>query len=504
MKLEQILAAIPGARLLQGNPTADIQGIAADSRLVKPGDLWIARKGRYGDIHRFVPDAVARGAVAVLIENAAAVPPPPTAAALVPDGYIALALASAAFYGEPSRLMRVVGVTGTEGKTTTVQLIEAVLEAGGLQTGMVSTVSARWGGREIDTGFHVTTPDANDVQRYLAEMRDAGTQIVVLETTSHALEQHRVDGVMYDVAVITNLTSDHLNDHGSWEAYRDAKARLFTLLGQSYRKPGVPKVAILNADDANYEWFLDHVRKQPIDKLLTYSIENRQADIQAKQIEATATGLRLIAVTPQGEFQIESPLLGTFNAWNILAATAVGYSQDISTGDIARGIARVGGVLGRMERIDEGQNFTALIDFAHTANALERMLTTVREMTGKRVIVVFGCAGLRDREKRPLMGEIAGRLADLTVVTAEDPRTESVEDISDQIAAGLTKAGRVEGRDFWRVPDRAEAIRFAVEQAQPGDLVVVTGKGHEQSMCFGTTEYPWSDHAALREALQKN
>lgn len=502
MKLEQIVAAIPGAQLIQGDPATDIRGIAADSRLVQPGDLWVARKGRYADIHRFVPDAVTRGAAAILVERLEAVPESTVPAVLVPDGYIALAQAATAFYNQPSAAMRVIGVTGTEGKTTTVRLIESILSSSGLNTGMISTVNARWGGQDIDTGFHVTTPDANDVQRYLAAMRDAGTEIAVLETTSHALEQHRVHGVAYDVAVLTNLTSDHLNDHGSWEAYRDAKAHLFTLLAKSPRKPGVPKVAVLNVDDANFEWFLDHVREQGVDRILTYTMNDEPADFKATKIQTAKNGLRFVAETPLGEITLASPLLGEFNIWNILAAAAAAYSQNIPVEAIIKGVATVTTVTGRMERIDEGQDFIALIDFAHTANSLERMLESVRKLTQKRVIVVFGSAGLRDKEKRPLMGSIAGKLADLVVLTAEDPRTESAEDIIDQIAAGTLQAGRMEGRDFWRIADRGAAIKQAVDLAEPGDLVVVAGKGHEQSMCYGTTEYPWSDHEALRAALR--
>jgi UDP-N-acetylmuramoyl-L-alanyl-D-glutamate--2,6-diaminopimelate ligase len=299
------------------------------------------------------------------------------------------------------------------------------------------------------------------------------------------------------VAVVTNITHEHLDIHGSLEAYRQAKARLFHGLMASHRKLSVPKVAVLNADDTSYEYLCPI----PADRQITYAI-HREADVMATSIEFTSGFTRFEARTPGADFEVQTHLVGEFNVYNILAAIAVGVAQRVDYEDMQKGIRSVRGIVGRMERIDEGQDFAAVVDFAHTPNALENALRTLRPVTAGRLIVVFGCAGLRDAEKRPLMGEIAARLADVTVITAEDPRTEPLEAIMAQIAAGVERAGAREGKDYYRIGDRAEAIAFAVNLARPGDTVVVTGKGHEQSMCFGTVEYPWSDHEALRKALR--
>jgi len=543
--LRQLLIALPAHRAT-GNLDVRVRRVVADSRQVQPGDLFVAVKGLTVDGHDYIPEAIGRGAVAIVSEkelggtrwNSSRVPqssPKASAEAsaeafpgvpiiLVPDSRAALATLSAALHDFPSRRLRVVGVTGTDGKTTTCTLIRAVLEAGGHRVGMISTVAAYVGDQELDTGFHVTTPEAPDVQRYLAMMVEAGCDYAVLEATSHGLAQGRVDAVDFDVAVVTNITHEHLDFHGSFEAYRDAKADLFRRLSQTWCKPGVPKVSVLNADDASF----DYLAPIPADEHLFYSVvpssETAEArswkhvsrftsyvsrftfhvsPIIGRDVHHTPAGLSFTAETPAGQLTLISPLIGAYNASNILAAVAVGVSQGVPLSAIQAGVASVRGIVGRMDPVDEGQDFLALVDFAHTPGALERALETARELTRGQVIVVFGCAGLRDREKRPRMGEIAGRLADRIVITAEDPRTERLEDIMVQIAAGCRTVGRREGVDFWRVGDRGEAIQFAVEMAKPGDLVMVCGKGHERSMCFGTTEYPWSDHAALRGALRQ-
>jgi UDP-N-acetylmuramoyl-L-alanyl-D-glutamate--2,6-diaminopimelate ligase len=493
MRLSKLIAALTQKEVAAPNDP-EIRRLVADSRCVQPGDLFVAIKGGSFDGHDFIPDAMAHGAVAIVAESPQALHIP---VVVVPDSRSALAHLAAAWHDFPARKLRIIGVTGTDGKTTTTMLVRAVLEAAGHRVGMVSTVTAYIGGEEIDTGFHTTTPDALDVQGYLARMIDAGAEYAVLEATSHGLEQRRLDACEFDVAVVTNITHEHLDYHGSFEVYCDAKARLFRDLATSFRKPNTPKVAVLNADDASF----DFLRRIPADRQIVYGL-HLPVDVSAANVEVTPAGLRFTAITPRGRFPVESPLLGAFNVSNILAAIAVGISQDIAPEAMVAGIASVRGILGRMERIDLGQDFAAYIDFAHTPNALERALETARTLAPGRVIVVFGCAGLRDAAKRPMMGEIAGRLADLVVITAEDPRTEDVNSIIAAIAAGCKQAGRREGRDYWRIPDRGEAIAFAVNLAQPGDLVIVTGKGHERSMCYGATEYPWSDHEALRKALE--
>jgi UDP-N-acetylmuramoyl-L-alanyl-D-glutamate--2,6-diaminopimelate ligase len=480
---------------VRGRVNVDIDGLAQDSRQVRPGDLFVAIQGLDADGHDFIPDAIRQGAVAIVGERETSISVPYV---FVPDSRQALAHLAAAFHGYPARELCVIGVTGTDGKTTTVELVRSILTATGHKTGMISTVEALIGDEHYETGFHVTTPDALQVQGYLAQMVDAGTEYAVLEATSHGLVQHRVTACDFDVAVVTNITHEHLDYHKTYEDYREAKARLFRDLARSFRKPDTPKVSILNVDDSSFEY----LRPIPADRYLSYSLE-RPADVTAREIVHTPTVTAFTAVTPAGEFAVRTELPGPFNVYNVLASIAVGVSQAIPFEAMQKGIQAVRGVPGRMERIVLGQDFTAIVDFAHTPNALRRALETARELTGGRVIVVFGCAGLRDVAKRPMMGEIAGKLADRVVITAEDPRTEDLDTIMAQIAAGCERAGRREGEDYWRIGDRGEAIEFAVKMAQAGDLVIVTGKGHEQSMCFGTTEVPWDDREAVRKALNR-
>jgi UDP-N-acetylmuramoyl-L-alanyl-D-glutamate--2,6-diaminopimelate ligase len=417
----------------------------------------------------------------------------------VPDARQAWAWLCAAWEGFPGRHMTLVGVTGTDGKTTTSTLSHAILRAAGLEAGLITTLNARIGAEELDTGLHTTTPDPPDVQRYLARMVATGATHAILEVTSHGLAQHRVGGCDFDVAAVTNVTHEHLDFHGSLEAYRQAKTQLFAGLSTSYRKEGVPKVSVLNRDDDSYRY----LHPLAADRQVVYGLSG-PADVTARDVAYAPGATRFTLCLPQGEIRVETPLVGRFNVSNVLAAAAVGVALELEPEPIAAGIAAVRGVPGRLERIDEGQDFLAIVDFAHTPNALERALEAARTMVDEdgRVIVVFGCAGLRDRQKRTMMGRIAGRLADHVVLTAEDPRTESLDDILAASAAAAAGEGKRDGVDLWRVPDRGEAIRFACQLARPGDLVMACGKGHEQSMCFGTTEYPWDDREAMRRALR--
>jgi len=503
-----LIGALPRVELHHWQPV-QVRGIAVDSRKVRPGDLFVAIRGVAVDGHSFAPAALRAGAVACCVEHTMAeLEGIPTA--VVPNTREALAHLHAAWQGHPGRQLKVIGVTGTDGKTTTVRLITEILHVAGHAVGRIDTVTASVAGQEMDTGFHTTTPDAPELQAYLAQMVRAGMAYAVLETTSHGLAQHRVTGCEYDVAVVTNITHEHLDYHGSYEAYREAKAMLFRGLSAAYHKPGVPKTAVLNADDSSYEY----LRAIPVETQWAYAVRNLAAlrahgcAVSGSDISASPEGLRMMVhgrrSDPQAAWRLPlaSPLIGRYNAHNILAATAVALSQGIAPEAIAQGVAQMRGFIGRMERIDRGQPFTVIVDFAHTPNALENALLTARDLTTGRVTVVFGCAGLRDQAKRPWMGEIAGRLADRTVITAEDPRTEPLEEIMEQVAVGTRRAGGREGESFWRVGDRTEAIALALGMAEPGDLVIITGKGHEQSMCFGATEYPWSDHSAIADALR--
>lgn len=488
MATHSLQALLAEAGPLTPVPDVPISGIALDSRQVQPGDVFVALVGGQVDGHLYVSDALERGAAAVLGSQ-----PPPLGVlnyVQVADTRRALARLSAAFYAYPARKLTLIGITGTDGKTTTANLLYRILLETGLKSGMITTVNALIGEQELDTGFHVTTPEAPDVQRYLSQMVEAGLSHAILETTSHGLAQERVGAIEFDVAVVTNITHEHLDYHGSYEEYRAAKGRLFEAL-----KPG--GAAILNRDDSSYK-FLAGISPA---RRISYGL-HPEADLRATRIEHSAKGLRFAARSKDREWQVRSKLIGDYNVSNCLAALAT-VLQGLHLDEEAalKGIAALEAVPGRMERIDLGQDFSALVDFAHTPNALENALQTARQLTDKRVIAVFGSAGLRDRKKRRMMAQSSAQLADLTILTAEDPRTESLEDILEEMAKGAQRKGGVEGKTFWRVPDRGAAISFALLQAKPGDLVIVLGKGHEQSMCFGETEFPWDDRTALRAAL---
>ena len=496
ISLRQIFAELPFAHSPEELPDLLVPGLAIDSRTVRPGDLFVAMRGGSADGHDFIPQAVAAGAAAVVVERdlpGLAVP-----YVKVESTRAALSWLAAAFHGWPGRALRVIGVTGTDGKTTTTNLIHSILLAAGLRAGMISTVNAVIGDQQLDTGFHVTTPDAHDLQHYLAVMVAAGLTHAVLETTSHGWSQHRVDACEFDIGVITNITHEHLDEHGTYENYRAAKARLITGLETTApKKQGNPRMAVLNRDDGSYDFLSRLARVRQV----SYGLGG-EADIWGEQIEYSPSGIRFIATDGSFRVAINSALAGAYNVSNCLAALAAAiHGLGISPEIAARGIASLEGVPGRMERIDLGQSFTAIVDFAHTPNALKVTLQAARQMTDGRLIAVFGSAGLRDREKRRMMAETSAELADLSVLTAEDPRTESLAGILEEMAAGARGRGGREGETFWRIADRGEAIRAAFRMARPGDIVLACGKGHEQSMCFGKIEYPWDDRIAMRAAL---
>ena len=478
-----------------------ITAVVMDSRMVCEGNLFVALEGGKSDGHRYIEDAIRRGAAAVV--GTQTLDDLPVPYLQVADGREALAHLAAAFYGFPAHQLTVIGVTGTDGKTTTANLIYHILRTAGLRAGMISTVNALIADQALDTGFHVTTPEAPDIQRYLAQMVAAGLDYVILETTSHGLAQKRAAACEFDMAVVTNITHEHLDYHRTYEAYREAKGILFTYLNETPEKPGdPPRGAVLNRDDASYE-YLFAITRAPS---LSYGM-GHDANVRAKDIRLEREGLYF---TLQGEdlegsafeMQVVSPLVGEFNVYNNLAAVTLARGiMELETEPISQALASVKSVPGRMEQIEMGQEFLAIVDFAHTPNALRRALETARGLTHGRVITVFGSAGLRDRAKRRMMAEISAELADLTMITAEDPRTESLEGILAEMAAGAEARGGKEDQTFWRFPDRRQAIRFALRLAKEGDVVIVCGKGHEQSMCFGEIEYPWDDRVAVRAGL---
>ena len=503
--LSQLLTTVPesiGIRIYGNTDVYVTAPIVESSQDVQTGGVFVARQGQSVDGHNYIEDAIQRGAVAIVGEKAISGLSVPYIQAN--DAQVVTGLLAAAYHGFPSRKLIIIGVTGTDGKTTTSHILHHILKVSTKnKTGFISTIAANLGTSETDTGFHVTTPGAPQVQAYLAQMVEAGLTHCVLEMTSHGLAQGRLNGVDIDVAVLTNVTHEHLDYHGSWENYRDAKAIMFRMLAQSVQKDGQPKISVINADDPSCDYFA----AIPTDKLVRYGIHN-PADFRAKIIRYSPTETTFDAIIDnrvvgdRGVFSTK--LVGEFNVYNILAAMSAAYHVGASVQAIHQGLSNVQSVSGRMERIDEGQDFTAIVDFAHTPNALKRALEAGRQMLSqdKKLFAVFGSAGLRDVEKRRLMAEVSAQVADMTVLTAEDPRTESLNDILEMMAEGCRSQGGVEGETFIRVPDRGEAIYRACQMANVGDLVMACGKGHEQSMCFGATEYLWDDRDAMRAALQ--
>ncbi len=513
------LAAAPTPPPVYDGPDVTLTGFTEKSGEAGPGRCFVARVRPTGDGHPYIPQAIANGASMILAQRSPAevgVTVPDGVAWLhVPDTAVALAWLSAAWYGFPSRELVMIGVTGTNGKTTTVNLLYSILKTAGYKTGMLSTLKAVIGDQEEPLELHVSTPEAPVVQRYLRQMVAAGMTHCVLETTSHGLAQHRVTAVDFDTAVITNITHEHLDYHGTYEEYAQAKARLFDMVAASElhaRKPfPVTKTAVLNLDDSSY----GRLAAIPTPRQFSYSLENPAADMHTTTYTTDPWGSYFeIEVKSQTvarpyntlHLPIKSRLLGLFSIYNMLAAAATAYTLGIDPDVIQAGLQAVELVHGRMHQIQRGQSFIVHVDFAHTPDGIDKAIGAARGIlqqrdSGGRIIVVFGSAGLRDPEKRRLMAEVAAEKADLTVLTAEDPRTESLADILVVMAAGCRAKGGVEEQTFWRVPDRGQAIYFALTLAQDNDFVLICGKGHEQSMCFGVIEYPWDDIKATETAL---
>ncbi len=504
--LGELLSALPQTYHLTGDSATLISAPVVESDAdLQTGGVFVARAGLSVDGHDFIPRAVERGVTAVVGTKALTDLPVPYVQ--VENAQEAVGYLAAAYHDFPSRKLIVVGVTGTDGKTTTSTLIHSVLrEASGGRAGLISTINADVGDQSLDTGLHVTTPSAPQIQALLARMVTNGLRYAVLEMTSHGLAQGRLNGVDLDVAVLTNVTHEHLDYHGTFENYRAAKGRMFEMLSQSYRKPNTPKLSVINGDDPSADYFAAF----PADQVVRYSWNRAPNSNCWVSYVKFVSGYNRVAVgfNNENSFRVfPTELVGDFNVMNILAVVAVGRHLAIRTPEIADGISQVNAVPGRMERIDEGQDFLVLVDFAHTPNALDNVLKACRSMItagalGGRLIAVIGSAGLRDRDKRRLMAEVAAHQADFTVLTAEDPRTESLDDILATMAAATTAAGGVEGETFARVPDRGQALYRACQMAKQGDVVIACGKGHEQSMAFGTIEYEWDDREALRAALR--
>jgi UDP-N-acetylmuramoyl-L-alanyl-D-glutamate--2,6-diaminopimelate ligase len=490
-----LLEALPDKTVL-GTLPGTVTGIAYDSRKVAAGELFVAIPGFKQDGRRFAGDAVGRGAVAVVAEGADPLPGGTVPRILVPSTREALARLADAYHGHPSRRLTMVAITGTNGKTTTSLLVEALLGAGGRPTGVIGTIQYRVGA-EVEAASQ-TTPEALELQALLARMVRAGVGGAAMEVSSHALALHRVDGIEFDVAVFTNLTQDHLDFHRTLGAYRDAKARLFTLLARS-GKPS--RAAVVNADDPAGAAMLAAAATDARVRPITFGLRGA-SDLRPRRWESGIDGIRLAVSSSRGPVEIVSPLVGEHNVMNLLAAVGVGLALEMEPRQIGERLSRVATVPGRFERVEAGQPFLVVVDYAHTPDALERVLTTARKLVGKggRLGVVFGCGGDRDRGKRPIMGGIAARLADRAWVTSDNPRTERPEAILAEIETGIPPEAA--GRHASMV-DRGRAIEAAVRWAREGDVVVIAGKGHETYQVIGTQALDFDDREVARAALRE-
>lgn len=473
-----------------GDLTKEVTDVTYDSRQVRPGALFTAVSGYKTDGHLFIKNAVENGAAAVVIEDERFRSDEYTWL-MVPSSRKALADLSAAIYGFPSGKLNMIGVTGTNGKTTTTNLIAIVLERAGHCPGLIGTLHNRIG-KEIIPVSH-TTPEAPDLQKLFADFLDKGADYAVMEVSSHALDLYRVTGTEFDVAVFTNLTQDHLDFHRDMEHYFAAKGRLFSGLGVKSNKKR-RKFAIINIDDPYANELLELISVPTI----TYGIQ-KEADVRAEDVIVTDRGASFKLRYTNKILAVNLKMTGIFNVYNALAATAVGLVEGVAVEDIIDTMENVPGIPGRFEKVDEGQNFTVIVDYSHTPDGLENCLKTAKEFAQKRVITVFGCGGDRDRKKRPLMGEAAGRLSDLVIVTSDNPRTEDPEAIIAEILPGLERTAI--SHNYLKIADRKEAIKYAINIAQPQDIVIIAGKGHETYQIIKDKVMPFDDRIVAKEAI---
>lgn len=479
------LTDVIGPERVVGLPVGEVKSLAYDSRNVAPGTLFFAVPGVHVDGHAFAADAVARGALAVVAEREIGDLEVPQ---LIVDGTRrALADAADAWFGRPSQQLEVVGITGTDGKTTTSFLAVAMLLGAGRRPGLVGTVARRVGDVEQPNDERSTTPESLELQALLADMVAAGNDSVVLEATSHGLALDRVRNCRFDAGIVTTVSSEHLEFHGTLQAYRAAKAKLVE----------EAPLSVLNADDGTYAYFREHARE----RVVSYAID-APADVRASHVDAGPHGTRFVVDGPRWSGSVSLQLPGWFNVYNALAVLALAEGLGLDPETAARSVSELPGVPGRMQRVDEGQPFTVVVDYAHTADSLEKVLGVLRPLTAGRLLAVFGSAGERDRTKRPAMGAVAARLADVAVVTDEDPRLEDGHAINEEIAEGARAAGATDGKSLFVIDDRREAIEHAVSLARAGDVILLAGKGHEQSMIYGTERRPWDEGETARRVLR--
>ena len=480
MKLRDIIRDIEVISL-SADPDTEITGISYDSRKTQPGDLFVAVKGFTSDGHRFIPAAVEKGAAAVLCQD---IPTDEVPYVRTADCRLGLALAGAAFYGHPADEMKIIGFTGTSGKTSSTHILKHVLETKlGAKVGLIGTNGNMIGDQLIHTEY--TTPESLELQKLFRDMADAGCTHVVMEVSSHSLALERVAGITFDVAVFTNLSQDHLDLHGTMEEYAKAKRKIFTQC----------RIGCINRDDARAD-FMAEGAQCPI---YTYSVQRSDADLSAKDVRLSASGVRFAAVTA-GELALARlPIPGMFSVYNALSVMAASICLGMSLADCADGVSSASGVKGRMESVPTDGDYSIIIDYSHKPDALEKALKTLRPVTRGRLMVLFGCGGDRDHGKRPIMGSIAVRNADIVIVTSDNPRTEDPMAIIEEILPGLKErpaAARV-------IPDRREAIAWAIDNAGPGDVILLAGKGHEDYQIIGHEKFPMDERVIVAEHLRQ-
>jgi UDP-N-acetylmuramoyl-L-alanyl-D-glutamate--2,6-diaminopimelate ligase/murE/murF fusion protein len=501
MKLSGLLKAVNVKSIHNGDP--EIRSIHYRAQDVFPDGLFVAIKGFKADGHAFIDEALEKGAVAIVTQKPMQ---KPVTIVEVDDSRSALSGISNAFYGCPSKNLFVIGITGTNGKTTTAFLIESILAEAGFSVGVIGTMNCRYSGKTFDNP--ITTPESLDLQRILSEMLNSGVTHVVMEVSSHAVDLFRVEHCFFDIGVFTNLSQDHLDYHKTMVAYWSCKKRLFTeLLGSGSVKTRT--VAVINGDDEKGKELLGQLTVSS----LSTGLENDRM-IRPGAVKQNLSGIEGNIITPSGSFEFYSKLVGTYNLENILNASAVGIALELPLDVIKAGIEKVSHVPGRLERVSGDNSRFVYVDYAHTPDALENVLTAIKFLQARNMICVFGCGGDRDKEKRPLMGEIAGRLCDLVIVTSDNPRTESPMEIIDQVRHGiektslheLTSANLIQGfekRGFVIEPDRGAAIQLGITASQPGDTVLIAGKGHETYQILGDRTIPFDDRLVAKSVLSK-
>lgn len=492
MKLEQLRAALLRCRLENGHLEAEITSITSDSRKVTQGSLFIALRGYTMDGHEFVRESVEKGAAAVVVEEPFANLPVPQL--VVPDTYLASGILADVFYNHPSSKLRMIGVTGTNGKSTVTHLIEKVLQDASFKVGLSGTLGVRIGNQTLESSN--TTPFAVDLQEILHHMVEAKCTHGVMEVSSHALDRRQTAGTNYKIAVFTNLTQDHLDYHGTMEKYLAAKAKLFSRLGNGYGDDTATMAyGVLNRDDEASEF----LAKETVAECLFYGIE-KEADVRAEDVLVRADGVSFKVTTWTGETAlVQMQLTGRFNVYNALAAISVGLIEGVPLRAIVKSLSEIPGVPGRLERVPVETSFTVLVDYSHTPDSLKNALETIREFAKAKVITVVGCGGDRDKGKRPLMAQISDQLSDVTILTSDNPRTENPETILDDMEAGLKEPIHL----YRRILDRGEAIREAVRIAEENDVILIAGKGHENYQIIGRVKHHFDDREAAADVMRE-